>query len=124
MGRFLIKCDPSVDLYIEWSTVVDAPVGVGTRAQFEKDMNTPHRGAVFMTENAIRLRLNRTDKRGTSLLDYGSDGGGWSSKGLLYMQGLKPAFLPRRNFLAYGQMLLKDPNAQPVGLTEPLEDDE
>jgi hypothetical protein len=121
MGRVLLKCDPNVDLYIEWSTVVDAPTAVGTRAQFEKEMNIPKRGEEFMTEEAIRIRMDRVNKHGTSRL--GDDDGNWDDKGLLYRQGPKPAFLPRKNFLAYGQMLLKDPNAQPDGLTEPLEDD-
>lgn len=122
MGKFLIKCDPAVDLYIEWSTVVDAPTAVGTREQMYKRYTTSIRRELLMTEDEAEDLLHRATAFGTSS-QIGGDGS-WSDDGLLYMQGPKPAFLPRRNFLAYGQMLLKDPNAQPVGLTEPLEDDE
>lgn len=122
MGRFLIKCDPNVDLYLEWSTVVDAPVGVGTREQMENRMNTPVRDEVFMTKQAIESRLQRTDVTGSSYLDGSM--GGWNDSGLI-LHNVYPGavFLPRRNFLAYAKLLLQDINARPDGLTEPLEDD-
>lgn len=56
MGRYLMKCAPDRDLYVEWSSVVDNAVWVGTRSE------------------ALRLpqtdpeRLDRTDQTGTSTL--------------------------------------------------------
>lgn len=34
MGRKLFQPDPQLDLYIEWSSIVESPVGWGTKQQF------------------------------------------------------------------------------------------
>lgn len=117
MGRFLIKCDKAVDLYIEWSSIVDAPTAIGTRAQFEKMLNTPKRGSFWGTEEETKARLDRVDKYGSSdRLGLGA----WDDNGLIYKQ---EGFLPRRNFLEYGKRLVEDADAKPMGLLEPFEDD-
>lgn len=33
MPSYIVKADPNVDLYIEWSTIVDAPLSWGTAAE-------------------------------------------------------------------------------------------
>ena len=116
MPRFILKCDPDIDMYLEWSTVVDAPTAVGTRAQFETLLSTPRHGWFFDKEEEIKKRLDRTDIAGTSTLNDGD----WKDKGFIYKG---QAWIPRKNLLAYAYMLLKDENAEPVGLLEPLEED-
>ena len=117
MGGFLIKCAKDVDLYMEWSTVVDAPMGVGTREQFKNAMNTPVRGEYWATESQIEARMVKTDELGSS---YDLGCGRWDDSGLIYKQ---EGILPRKNFLAYAKKLLEDENAEPTGLLEPFEDD-
>jgi hypothetical protein len=56
MGRYLMKCEPDRDLYVEWSSVVDNLTWVGTRAE------------ALHLEQTDEARLARTDLTGTSTL--------------------------------------------------------
>lgn len=51
MPSYIVKADPDTDLYIMWSTIVDCPVGWGSRADFA---------------NEDPARLERADRTGTS----------------------------------------------------------
>lgn len=76
MPRYVYKTAPDKDEYIEWSTIVDAPVGIMNKAQFLEK---------FGEERAIR-----TDKRGTSA--YTGEGE-WDDDGIIYMGiGMLPRF--------------------------------
>lgn len=91
MPKFLIKAARDRDAYIEWSTVVDDAVSVGSRADFATD---PH---VYPEE-----RLKRTDKNGTSALHWADrpgpeQPGGWDDDGLIVDQR---GLLPRAQFEA------------------------
>lgn len=56
MGRYLMKCEPDRDLYVEWSDVADNLTWVGTRAE------------ALRLEHTDEERLARTDLTGTSTL--------------------------------------------------------
>lgn len=91
MPRYIMKVskDPNIDLYVEWSTVVDAPVAWG-RAQ---DLGLSGE------------RKRRTDQHGTSMYDgYG----GWDSNGMIvHNLGTKGGFywLKRENLEQFIRML-------------------
>jgi len=50
MPSYIVKADPDVDLYIEWSTIVDAPISWGTAEEL----------------NLAPERKERADRTGTS----------------------------------------------------------
>ena len=91
MPRYIMKVskDPNIDLYVEWSSIVDAPVAWG-RAQ---DLGLSGE------------RKRRCDQSGTSMYDgYG----GWESKGMVVTNmGTKPGFywLERDNLEKFIRML-------------------
>lgn len=67
MGRYIIKLN---EYYLEWSTIVDAPVTFGMkRADFEA-----YYREMYGTEGSRDLpgRLERADKKGTSAHDHES----------------------------------------------------
>ena len=70
MPSYIVKPDPLRDEYVIWSTIVDAPTAVGTRAELEQ-LLTMHDGP----EAAAGERFDRADSAGTSdkAGDYGFD---------------------------------------------------
>jgi hypothetical protein len=71
MGRFIIKLD---DWYLEWSTVVDAPVTYGmTRDEFTAYYRDQY-GRQGMEGGDFAQRMERVETKGTSsLLDKSVD---------------------------------------------------
>lgn len=117
MGSFIIKVAPDEDLYLEWSTIVEAPTAVADRAEMLKHLTTG--GWRGPTEpSAAEERLARADRTGTSMLDC--DFGGWDCAGEIYMQ---QGFLPRARMGEFARRLLADENAEPTDLLEPFEGD-
>lgn len=123
MGSFLIKPDPARDLYMEWSSNVDAPTFIGTRKQIRKYLSHQYRTKQARKEwrrNVVDPRLKRADKTGSSgypPFDYGA----WDEDGLAYKNR---GVLPRRRLATYAEMLLLDPAAEADRLLIPFEDDE
>jgi hypothetical protein len=71
MGQFITKASPSEDWYCVWSTVVDAPVEYGTKAEL---ISRRH------IEDLSPERFERADRTGTSAKDcdwYGWDDHVW-----------------------------------------------
>lgn len=69
MGRIIMKEEPEIDYYVEWSSIVDACTFTGTReetlAHLQRDSDP------YLREDAPHhpeRRLERTDKTGTSSL--------------------------------------------------------
>jgi len=117
MGKQLIKVSPTEDLYLEWSSVVEAPTRVGTRAEFAADLNEPRRGEVWPTEDEVERRLQQADATGSSASrPFGCT---WDSRGEMYQQR---GLLPRGRMVEYARRLLADIDAEPDGLLEPLEE--
>jgi hypothetical protein len=77
MPSFIVKATPHDDIYCEWSTVVDAPTFVGTRAEMRdwllQPKDVPGVGRVSAYESDVDARLARTDQHGTSA-EYRVDG--------------------------------------------------
>lgn len=107
MGRIIIKADKAADLYMEWSSVVEAPTWVGTRDEALKD-------------GFEEVRLARADEKGSSCLDM--DEGFWEDTGTIYKQ---QGWLPRENFLPFAQRFLESEPFTPdvSDLLKPFDDD-
>jgi hypothetical protein len=116
MGKQIIKVDPGQDLYLEWSSVVDAPTRVGTRAEFAEYLNQPRRGEVWPHPAQVEERLRRADETGTSGVP--PFGVGWNHRGPMYQQ---QGVLPRARLAEYARRLLADIDAEPGDLLESLE---
>lgn len=88
MPSYIIKPDPTLDQYMIWSTIVEAPLIAGTRLDIED----------YVSNNLSQVRglaasFERADRTGTSATD--GDGGYDDSVGFIYMQ---QGFIPRAKF--------------------------
>lgn len=76
MPTVVVKAEPDSDLYMVWSTVVDGPTAVGTRAEIAEYLSQFHSDTDDPEE-----RLDRADKTGTSGMWPGA--GQWSQRGFV-----------------------------------------
>jgi hypothetical protein len=123
MGRFVVKADRDRDLYLIWSTVVDAPIWVGDRAELVKELWAEYRREhPHSTPNAGHgpdARIRRADETGTSALDC--DWYGWDDETFMVMAGAPDDgwYHLRRDRLAdYAEALLRDDEAGARALLE------
>lgn len=108
MPRYILKCDPDIDYYVDWSTVVDNICYSGNR-QF------------FLSRGEPEDRLERADKTGTSCIpdEFGSCCP-WEDEYLIVnncrtVSGFR--LLPRRNLFEYAQRYANDDIAGAESLT-------
>jgi hypothetical protein len=114
MGTIVVKPDRDKDLYVGWSSIVDAPVWWGSRAEVLQYLADDGRG---WSGDAPDIRLARADETGTSA--YDKRDGGWDDEAFVYEQR---GLLPRRR-LAEACHLLGANNEPGVwDLLEPFED--
>lgn len=111
MPYYMLRPEPDWDLYIEWSTIVDAPVGHGTRAE-------------WVAEGIAPARLDRADRTGTSAyrpLDIGA----WDDEELMVAEPLgRQRLLPRDHLVDYTVALYRRAVTEAYGMTRPIEDDD
>jgi hypothetical protein len=73
VGRFIMKASKDDDLYVEWSSVVDDVIFVGTRMEMfthlVREDAASHPGYAPIQGNRAEDRLVRCDETGTSALD-------------------------------------------------------
>ncbi|TDD37850.1 hypothetical protein E1287_07275 [Actinomadura sp. KC06] len=111
MPRFLIKPDRARDLYIEWWTIVDAPVGHGTRAE-------------WVAEGIAPGGLDRADRTGTSACPPLATGA-WDDEELMVAEPLgRQRLLPRDHLIDYTLALYRRAVTQAYGMTRPIEIDD
>lgn len=101
MPREIIKCEPGRDLYMEWSSVVDAPTFIGTRADLAGYLTSDEAGRDRQMPEAVERRLGRADDKGSSALHEA--GCFWDAPGEIYMQ---QGWLPRSRFVALAERYL------------------
>jgi hypothetical protein len=116
MGYEIIKCARDVDLYIEWSSIVESPTAVGTRAEMLGHLTSRQD---HTSSNPPEARLRRADERGTSMLD--STGHDWDSYGAIYEQR---GFLRRHTFTDFARAVLAEADESTLlSMLEPFEDE-
>lgn len=87
MPRQIIKADKRVDLYIEWSSVVEAPTFIGSREEMLRHLLNDYRPDTerYISELAhAQRRLDAADWLGTSAPKQW--GCGWDDHGEVYQQ--------------------------------------
>jgi hypothetical protein len=114
MGYEIIKVARDVDLYMEWSSIVDAPTFVGTRAETLAYL-TRQADPTLRDEYQPPARLARADRTGTSAFAMGSD---WNDTGHIYEQR---GFLPRARFEAFARAAAADDESAMLALLDPLD---
>lgn len=117
MSKQIIKVSRDEDLYLEWSSIVEAPTFVGDRAQLAAHLMAGHFDEPHSPAKAEE-RIARADETGTSAI--GGWGCGWDDHGEIYMQ---QGFLLRASMAEFAHRLLVDEDAEPTGLLEPFEDE-
>lgn len=81
MGTTFIKPKADEDFYVLYSSIVDSPVGFGSRAEFYEDEYWHTCGELSAD------RFERADKFGTSAR-WGSPAHGWHEKELMVREGI------------------------------------
>lgn len=123
MGSQIIKVSPDRDLYMEWSSIVEAPTFFGTRAETAVYLAEPKQGLHETTiahEDAVEQRLARADLTGSSA--YSPLGCDWDDHGEIYQQ---QGYLPRARFGEFADRFLaagEDAEPDVSDLLEPFED--
>lgn len=128
MGTIIIKEAPEVDFYVGWSSVVEAPVYAGGRAEIL--VRLASETDPYLRDDAPHhpeRRMARADQFGTSStwvhselgVDYGPEQGSWEDvKGEIFMQR---GVCPRANIFTLARRLLADGDADVADLLIPFE---
>jgi len=118
MGDFILKASPDEDLYLIWSTVVDAPTWVfGSSDEIADHLwaewRRQHPDCSPKPGTGPAARLARADIHGSSMID--PQIGGWGDESLLLGNGTPDDGwwyeLPRTNLTAYARALLDQDEA-------------
>lgn len=126
MPRVILKADPSEDVYLEWSTVVDAPTEVGSRVEMLEILMSDRPGEPQETVAVAEARLSRADMHGSSA--FSAWRFGWWDDPILILQDFwtkdKGGYytLTRENLLAFARAILAEAPDPKVGLVERCEE--
>lgn len=118
MPRYIIKPHKGIDLYAEWSTVVDNVCRIGSRSD-------------FLNEGEPAERMDRADATGTSVLGFDHEGDGfteygWDDEKFIVAKVREPygmGWLPRERLLEYVRAYQDDDAERAEALLEPLEEE-
>lgn len=125
MGNIIIKAAKDLDLYCEWSSVVDAPTFIGTRDEVLRHL-TGYRSSYGQSDPA-EVRVARADKTGTSAKrDPRAPGytgpldGEWNDTGFVVEQR---GWLPRASMARFLELYAVNVDAA-YEVLEPFENDD
>lgn len=124
MGKPIIKAAKDLDLYCEWSSIVDAPTFVGTRAATLAYLTEEYGNTTQV--DTPEVWLARADAAGTSAIEdphapgyTGPLTGAWDDTGFIVEQR---GWLPRASLARFLQLILDDDVvAAAYALLEPLD---
>jgi hypothetical protein len=122
MGSQIIKISRDDDLYMEWSSIVEAPTWFGTRAETLEYLAGNDGNREMRPADTHESRLARADETGSS--GYRPWGCTWDYYGKIYMQR---GVLPRSAFAEFARRWLAaegDTEPDVADLLEPFEDAE
>jgi hypothetical protein len=117
MPRYLVKVTPDEDLYVEWSTIVDAPTAWGTREEmFEYLLRWDQKKEEYARPE-IEERFARADEYGTSSLHRDYD---WDDDEFMYLQS---GLVPRARLAEFLHSFNPEDQSFDESLLFPFEDD-
>jgi hypothetical protein len=121
MGRVLIKEAPDVDFYVEYSTVVEAPVFAGTRQEMDRFLRTEVRRLNFydavLRPEAVEAQFDKADEMGSTAPGWE---GAWDDEfTIMEQRGL----CPRARIGEFARRYLAGDSQAAYDLLEPFEDD-
>lgn len=122
MGNIVMKIDRERDLYVIWSSVVESPAYIGTRAEVavELERDTP-RGYAPLPGNSPEDRLARADATGTSAMyDSPPFDGAFDDSGMIVEQR---GWLPRADLGRFVDAVIADDMDAAYGVLQPFEDE-
>lgn len=115
MGHILLKTAPDADLYVLWSSICDAPIGVGNQEEIQ-------RVARLSGDHISPERFARADATGTSSV-FGD--GGWDDEGLVLREfptvDSGSRWLPRKNLHKFAEAIKADNSCAIEELVEPID---
>jgi hypothetical protein len=121
VSRIIVKAARDLDLYVGWSTNVDAPVWWGTRADILAYMCSQEARDDPGEDHTDPVpRLARADEHGTSAVGGYAFFGRWDDEYLVYEQR---GLLPRGRLAEVCAALEKDDEAAVWDMLEPIADD-
>lgn len=123
MGQAIVKAAHDRDLYLIWSSIVDAPVWVGNRAELLEylwhEYRMAHPDSTPNPGKAPEDRVARADRTGSSMISPAVYG--WDDEALMVGEG-SPSdgwyHIRRDRLVAYAEALLADDEAAAVALLE------
>jgi hypothetical protein len=122
MGTIILKAARDKDLYVAWSTNVEAPVGWGTRDEMLDDLwrdhNRAHPDCIPKPGTGPDARMDRVDATGTSARDWTF--GDWSDEEFIYEQR---GLLPRTELAHACDLLEAGREAEVWDLLKPFDDE-
>jgi hypothetical protein len=125
MGTTIMKESPDADYYIAWSSIVEAPLFGGTRAEtlaylWETDQRKPEY-VMEIDPSHPETRLKRVDECGTSALWGNPLSGSWEDEGgEVYEQR---GGCSRANLFVLTRRLGEDAGADVTDLLTPFDDE-
>lgn len=112
MGGVIVKASPDADLYLEWSTIVEAPTFIGTRSETLEYLARSN-----SVSDPPEARLARADETGTSTKDDYAWFGAWTYAGFIVDQR---GVLPRSKLGEFALLYAADDEAC-YALLEPFD---
>lgn len=121
MGHILIKPVPDRDEYVYWSTIVEAPIAFGSRAEvladFTEEWIRDHGDIPPQGWGAPEARLARADKYGSSAMDGFFR---WDETELIFEQR---GLLARRDLYRAAGLLYEERDSEVWDMMTPFEDE-
>ena len=119
MPSYIVKPIADRDEYVVWSTIVDAPTHVGTRATL---------GLILGGTAGAPERFDRADHTGSSAAGEIEGWFGWDDDrfwlGNMHWQSPESREVRRENLAAYARADMSQNTAECIALTEVVEDDD
>lgn len=116
MGHVIIKPAPERDEYVYWSTIVEAPLGWGDRAEMLRLVEDDRRRYPGLGDPP-EVRLDRADRFGSSAKDGTYR---WGVEELIYEQR---GYLARKDLYRACELLGRDDEPAVWDLMTPFEDE-
>jgi hypothetical protein len=119
MPSYVIKLDPALDLYVYWSTVVEAPLFWGDAAELTEYLVENGEKKPEYSRPEIAQRIARANQNGSSAIGFRF--GYWDDTHLIYQQ---EGMLPRSRLHDFLASFNEEKQTFDTSMLEPFEDED